>query len=390
MKRLSWTALIAAAIVLTAFGCAGAPGPEEFDEIVEVGSIDGDEEIGVDPVDPVDSGEAGGVLEVGTLLPIGGVLSGDLNFEPLDDTGVGFISPITLQIVPVDSEALDQAFFALLDGVQFLTEADPMVDVAVILSQSRGDGTTQDTYGRAGLLPDESIRVITVGGDDSFFETYVLDFEPPPGVLFEDWFFVPVNGANTGVDRDTGLEEALKVAYDFLGGNSPAGDRLWGFHVNGEMSPGAAGETAAGESEIADLHSGTYEGEAWIKMDLFGGIVAGEERKRYGVEFRSNDGDLIVAAYNVEPNGDTFSTSFCVGDDTPSCPDGIFPIVGEVGADGESLVFSYNVDAWDNATGPTYSAFVETGPADSPEDRTMVLFNGGERLPVRMDEADPC
>ena len=125
-------------------------------------------------------------------------------------------------------------------------------------------------------------------------------------------------------------------------------------------------------------------------MDLFGGIVAGEERKRYGVEFRTNDGDHIVAAYNVEPNGDIFSTSFCVGDETPSCPGGVFPIVGELGDDGMSLVFFYNVDAWDNATSPTYSAFVETGPADSPEDRTMVLFNGGERLPVRMDERDPC
>ncbi len=390
MKRLSWTVLIAAAIVLTAFGCAGAPGPEEFEEIVEVGSIDGDEEIGVDPVDPVDSGEAGGVLEVGTLLPIGGVLSGDLNFEPVDDTGVGFTSPFTLQIVPLDFNLIDQAFFAMLEGMEFPAEVDPVFDVAVILSQPRGDGTTQDTYGRAGLLPDGAIRAITVGGDDNFLETFVLDFEPPPLDAFDGWTFVPVTGANVGVDRETTLEEAIDLAIDFLAKNDRSGDFLWGFRVSGEMTSGAPEETAAGDSEIADVNSGTYEGEAWIKMDLFGGIVAGEERKRYGVEFRTNDGDHIVAAYNVEPNGDIFSTSFCVGDETPSCPGGVFPIVGELGDDGMSLVFFYNVDAWDNATNPTYSAFVETGPADFPEDRTTVLFNGGERLPVRMDERDPC
>lgn len=385
MKRLSWAALIVV-FVLAAFGC-GTSEPPPDEEPIDLGIIEGDLPA---VVDPVDSGEAGGVLEVGTLLPIGGVLSGDLIFEPVDDTGVGFTSPFTLQIVPVDSEALDKALFALLDGVEFPIEVDPMFDVAVILSQPRGDGTTQDTYGRAGLLPDESIRVITVGGDDSFLETYVLDFEPPPGVLFEDWFSVPVNGANAGVDRDTGLEEAIKNAYDFFARNTPSGDFRWGFRVTGEMSPGASEETVTAESEIIGVDSGTFEGSAWIKMDLFGAIVPAEERKRYSFDFRTNEGDHIVAAYNVEPNGDVFSTSFCVGDETPSCPGGVFPIVGELGDDGMSVVFSYNVDAWDNATDTTYSAFVETGPADSPEDRTVDFFVDGRRFPVLVDEKDPC
>ena len=390
MKRPSWTALIVV-ILLAAFGCGvSEPPPEE--ELIEDAFIEGDLPA---VADPVDSGEAGGVLEIGTLLPIGGVLSGDLIFEPVDDTGTGFTSPFTLQIVPIDSEEIDDLLFSQSGWVDFPPEWDLISNVAAVLSLPRGDGTTQDTYGRAGLHPDGAIRVITFGGDDNFLETFVLDLEPVLGDPFEEWFLVPVTGANVGVDRDAGLEEADIAVFnilveDFLAEYDSPGDFLWGFRLSGEMSAGAPDDTVTAESEIIGVDSGTYEGEAWIKMNLAGEIIVLDERKRYGVEFRTNEGDFIVAAYNVEPNGDIFSTSFCVGDDTPSCPGGVFPIVGAVGADGESLVFSYNVDAWDNATGPTHSAFVETGPADSPEDRTMVLFNGGERLPVRMDEADPC
>lgn len=149
---------------------------------------------------------------------------------------------------------------------------------------------------------------------------------------------------------------------------------------------GAAGDA---ESEITGVDSGVFEGEAWIKLNFAGPIVVDEERKRYSLEFRTNEDDLIVAAYNVEPGGDQFSTSFCIGE-TPSCPDGVFPIVGVPTETNDAIVFNFATDAFSNSTDPSYKAFVETGPADSPEDRTTVDFQGGERFSLLTVEKDPC
>jgi hypothetical protein len=139
-------------------------------------------------------------------------------------------------------------------------------------------------------------------------------------------------------------------------------------------------DTAA--SQIAELDSGMHEGEQWIKLTLLGQIPEDQVEKRYSLEFRTDEEDLIVASWNVIEGEDPFASSFCIGE-TPSCPDGIFPFGVEVGDNNDSLVFFLSGDAFANSTNPTVKAFVETGA-------TTADFQGGERFPLLTDERDPC
>jgi hypothetical protein len=139
-------------------------------------------------------------------------------------------------------------------------------------------------------------------------------------------------------------------------------------------------DTAA--PEIADLDSGMHEGEQWIKLTLLGQIPEDQVEKRYSLEFRTDEEDLIVASWNVIEGEDPFASSFCIGE-TPSCPDGIFPFGVEVGDNNDSLVFFLSGDAFANSTNPTVKAFVETGA-------TAADFQGGERFSLLTYERDPC
>ncbi len=139
-------------------------------------------------------------------------------------------------------------------------------------------------------------------------------------------------------------------------------------------------DTAA--SEIADLDSGMHEGEQWIKLTLVDQIPEDQVERRYSLEFRTNEEDLIVTSWNVVEGEDPFASSFCIGE-TPSCPDGIFPFGVEVGDNNDSLVFFLDGDAFANSTNPTVKAFVET-------DASAADFQRGERFPLLTDERDPC
>lgn len=141
-------------------------------------------------------------------------------------------------------------------------------------------------------------------------------------------------------------------------------------------------------SEIAELDSGMHEGEQWIKLTLVGQIPEDQFKKRYSLEFRTNEEDLIVTSWNVIEGDDPFASSFCIGE-TPSCPDGIFPFGVVVGDNNDSLVFFLSGDAFANSTDPTVKAFVKTGTSDAPEDEVTTDFQGGERFPLLTDERDP-
>ncbi len=56
----------------------------------------------------------------------------------------------------------------------------------------------------------------------------------------------------------------------------------------------------------------------------------------------------------------------------------------------EDITFFLEGDAFDNSTGVTVSASVQTGSTDAPEELVTVDFQGGERFPLGTDERDPC
>lgn len=382
MRRLYWTTLIVA-VALAIYGCGlTTEVPVEDEDEFDVAEEPTTTTLAVEA-----SGEAGGVLDIATLLPLGTELSGDLEFEATAGD-LFYTQPFTIQIVPPDSDEVDDKLLALLDAEidQLLKDLAPL-DGAVVLTQPRGDGTDQTTFGRAGGLADGSLRLITGAEDDNFTEAFILDMEPCEA--WPDCDHFTVNGSSVGVSPEVGLGQALQHAVRVLARNPPDEELLlWGSYVAGQMRQGNLPPQPSIAGEILDMSSGTYEGEQWIKMDLVGPIVVEQDLKRYSIEFRTNEEDLIIAAYNVEPGGDPFSTSFCVGQ-TPSCPDGIFGIVGEPNANNDSLVFRFAGDAFANSTDPTFAAFVEIGPADSPEDRVTFHFHDGERFPLLTDESDP-
>jgi hypothetical protein len=163
--------------------------------------------------------------------------------------------------------------------------------------------------------------------------------------------------------------------------------------VEVDTTPPAAAETDttsvvdppdAAASEIADLDSGMHEGEQWIKLTLVSQIPE-DQFKKFRLEFRTDEEDLIVTSWNVVEGGDPTASSFCIGE-TPSCPDGIFPFGVVVGDNNDSLVFFLNGDAFANSTNPTVKAFVETGAGD---DVVITDFRGGERFPLLTAERDP-
>jgi hypothetical protein len=144
----------------------------------------------------------------------------------------------------------------------------------------------------------------------------------------------------------------------------------------------------AAASEIADLDSGMHEGEQWIKLTLVGQIPE-DQFKKFRLEFRTDEEDLIVTSWNVVEGGDPTASSFCIGE-TPRCPDGIFPFGVVVGDDNDSLVFFLDGDAFANSTNPRVKAFVETGATGDSGDVVITDFQGGERFPLLTDERDPC
>lgn len=194
---------------------------------------------------------------------------------------------------------------------------------------------------------------------------------------------VVVAGDCSGPDDDDDVTEETPAAEETEATEAPAEAE----EDTGEdaATPDASREPAA---TITAVDSGVFQEESWIRFDLAAPMAAGEENQRYSIEFTTIEGDRIIAAYNVEPTGDPFSTSFCF-EETPSCPDGIFPIVAVPTDTSDALVFTFAIDAFANATNPSYRAFIEVGPSDAPQDRVVFDFQDGESFPLLTDERDP-
>jgi hypothetical protein len=236
--------------------------------------------------------------------------------------------------------------------------------------------------------------VITASRGDTYLELYILDLEPCPGFPDECQRY-QVDGFNFGLSPNEELDRAIESALAFIEERERSLDAFtWAFAVDGEFvaEVPAEGTAAPGDdADIVSLDSGTFEGRLFFKMDLGAPIPDPGEQviKEYTLWFRSNEGDLINTTWAVGPGSDPVASSFCVGA-TPSCPDGIFPFGVEVGDTVEDLTFFLEGDAFDNSTGVTVSASVQTGSADAPDDLVTVEFQGGERFPRGTEERDPC
>jgi hypothetical protein len=121
---------------------------------------------------------------------------------------------------------------------------------------------------------------------------------------------------------------------------------------------GAAEKLA--DSQIDDVLNGVWDAERFVAVNLISPVT--DQKQQFNLEFRSNEGDDIFARF-TPAEGST--SSFCIGQ-TPSCPDGFFPIVAQVTEAGDSIIFRFAIDAFDNSSGVTIRTFIETGPDDAP------------------------
>ena len=151
-----------------------------------------------------------------------------------------------------------------------------------------------------------------------------------------------------------------------------------------QPEPGASsGDPVGGSdqpnaSQIADVRSGVWEEERFVRVELT--RPSANPNQQFNLEFRSNEGDDMFASFRP---AEGFTSSFCVGQ-TPSCPDGFFPIVAELVGGGDVIIFRFAVDAFDNSSGITIRTFIETGPDDDP-----LVDTFGSDVALSDDSFDP-
>ena len=157
-------------------------------------------------------------------------------------------------------------------------------------------------------------------------------------------------------------------------------------------SSSASADDEGGVVELATLlpiESGRSEGHHWIKWTLDEPIPdpADQYIKSYNLFIRSAEDDVFGVGWNLPEEGEPFGTSFCL-DDKPNCNDGFVPIEWEIAPN--EIKFFIQEGTFGDATGLTISATIETGATEAPEDLVTETLADGARVPLGMEERDPC
>ena len=161
------------------------------------------------------------------------------------------------------------------------------------------------------------------------------------------------NYVEPAAEEEVDPTEQTTIIEDATEPGDPSGEALDEEDAGNVNSDAAVSDVG---SPLVGLENGVWDEERVLRIDLAAPIA--DPTWLFELEFRSNENDRIIARFTPSEGS---TSSFCVGQ-TPSCPDGIFPIVGLMGSTGDALSFTFALDAFDNSTGVSIGASIKTGP----------------------------